>query len=287
MAREDRTVKDAILFIKSQLKNFYPDREVSCFVTIIFEFLLNYTKTDIHLNHNTKISEPTFLQIADIVSQLKNYRPVQYITGKTWFFNFELTVSEGVLIPRPETEELVSWILEDAEKKNITILDIGTGSGCIAIAIAGNLPDATVHAFDSSDKCITTARKNARLNNIKAVFFKDDIFNPENTGGFKYDIIVSNPPYVTEREKASIEKNVLDFEPHNALFVPDNDPLKFYRAIAGFSKSNLVNGGKLYYEINENKSYEVCTMLENMGFRTVESKKDINGKPRMVRAIYE
>ncbi len=287
MVKEFRTLKDTILFIKSQLKNFYPEREVSCFTTIIIEFLLNYTKTDIHLNYNTKISECTFLKVADIVSQLKNYRPIQYITGRTQFYDFILTVSEGVLIPRPETEELVGWVLEDAEINNLRILDIGTGSGCIAIAIAGNLPNSTVHAFDYSEKCIVTARKNARINSVKVEFFKDDILNPANMEDFKYDIIVCNPPYVTEGEKALMTKNVLDFEPHNALFVPDNDPMKFYRAVAGLSKSHLINGGRLYFEINENKSYEVCNLLENMGFRSVESKKDINGKPRMVRANYQ
>ncbi len=287
MANQESTVKGAVSFIKSQLNNFYPEREISCFTNVIFEFLLNYTKTDIHLNYNTKLSEAELLRIDDIVAQLKEYRPVQYITGETEFYGYKLKVKEGILIPRPETEELVKWILEETANSNLNILDIGTGSGCIAIALAGKLPDATVRAFDISEETMVTARENGKINGVKVFFYRDNIFAPEHSGNIKYDIIVSNPPYVTEAEKSSMDKNVLNYEPHEALFVPDNNPLKYYTAIVDFSKFQLNKGSHLYFEVNENKCDEVCSLLRDSGYSHVEWRKDINGKPRMVRGSYK
>ncbi len=286
MTKKNLSVKDALFYIKKELKQYYPEREISGLISIIFEYLLNYTKTDIHLNYDTKISEYTFLKIEDIVRQLKKYNPIQYITGKTSFFDLELFVEEGVFIPRPETEELVSWILNETPCNSLTILDVGTGSGCIAIALARNLPKANIHAFDLSEEAINIAKRNAKHNNVNVSFFKSDIFNPGLPGSVKYDIIVSNPPYILENEKKMMHKNVLDFEPQEALFVPETDPLKYYRAIVNQSKTIIRDGGKLYLEINEKQGPNICKLLEENSYNFIETKKDINGKTRMARAYY-
>jgi len=194
-------------------------------------------------------------------------------------------VNHSVLIPRPETEELVSLIRSEFANQAPQILDIGTGSGCIAISLQKLLPQATVFAIDISAKALLVAESNAKLNNASVSFIETDILNPNKALiPNSLDVIVSNPPYVTESEKAFMEKNVLDYEPHNALFVPDNDALIFYREIAQLATDKLKKGGKIYFEINEAKSDEVVALLEKLGFIEILVVKDIHGKNRIIRA---
>jgi release factor glutamine methyltransferase len=211
--------------------------------------------------------------------------PIQYILGETEFYGLPFYVNESVLIPRPETEELVDWIQKENYKSaELNILDIGTGSGCIAIALRHEFPSSTVDAFDVSEKALETAKQNATHNKLEVNFKAVDILNAP-AFNKKWDIIVSNPPYITENEKDTILSNVLDHEPHLALFVPDNDPLLFYREIAFFAQQYLTPAGKLYFEINRNAGNHTLELLTGMGYRDVELRKDISGNDRMVRAI--
>lgn len=213
--------------------------------------------------------------------------PIQYLLGKTSFYGLDFEVNENVLIPRPETEELVDWILESqkskAESRKLKILDIGTGSGCIAVSLAKNLSDAKVFAIDVSEKALATAKKNAEINAVEITFISQNILETQDLGQ-KFDIIVSNPPYVRHLEKEEIKKNVLDNEPHLALFVEDNDALIFYRKIAELAQKNLSSSGQLYFEINQYLGKEMIELLETMNFKNVELRKDIYGNDRMTRS---
>ena len=277
-------VHEAIELIKSELKDLYPVREIRGFTELILEHLLGYSKTEILLRYDTKLSNSEIFQINDIIKQLQSYKPIQYILGKACFYGLTLEVSPDVLIPRQETEELVKWIIDDAGTNLVKILDIGTGSGCIAIALAHNLPFSTIIATDVSEKAIHLAKKNARDKGADVKFIAEDIFTPVMVKSEKYDIIVSNPPYVTESEKLLIEKNVLNYEPLPALFVPDNQALIYYEAIAALARKVLNPKGRLFFEINENKAEEIECLLKRQMFANVVLRKDINGKFRMVRA---
>jgi release factor glutamine methyltransferase len=206
---------------------------------------------------------------------------------KTIFYVLDFEVNENVLIPRPETEELVEWILESQKSKvksqKLKILDIGTGSGCIAISLAKNIPNATVFAIDISEKALATAKKNAEINGVNVTFLEKNILETEDLEQ-QFDIIVSNPPYVRELEKEEIKKNVLDNEPHLALFVEDNDALIFYRKIAELAQKNLVENGQLFFEINQYLGTETVDLLEKMNFKNIELRKDIYGNDRMIKA---
>jgi len=285
MNQDPPVIHDALKLIRNELKQIYPPREIQGISELIFEKLLNYTKTDILLNSTTKISNFTYLQIKQIIDQLLHNKPIQYILGEAWFYDIKLEVSPDVLIPRQETEELVRWIVEHAENQPFSVLDIGTGSGCIAIALALNMPASKVQAMDISDKAIQLAIKNAKKHDAEVEFFVDDIFEPLFVKSGKYDILVSNPPYVTESEKLLIEKNVLHYEPVDALFVPDKDALKYYKAIAATAREVLNPGGRIFLEINENKAEEILELLIRYMFKNIEIKKDINGKYRMVKAV--
>jgi release factor glutamine methyltransferase len=223
-----------------------------------------------------------------ILEQLKLEIPIQYLLGKTSFYGLDFEVNENVLIPRPETEELVDWILERQQPtgngRNLKILDIGTGSGCIAISLAKNLPNAQVFAIDVSEKALATAKKNAESNAVKVTFISRNILDAEDLEQ-EFDIIVSNPPYVRNLEKEEIKKNVLEHEPHLALFVEDNDALIFYRKIAELAQKNLSNSGELYFEINQYLGKEMVDLLEGMNFKNIELRKDIYGNDRMTLAV--
>ncbi len=284
MDPERPVVHDIIMIFKNELRDYYPVSEIQGFTELVFEKLLSYTKTDIILNRYTDIPASAFFQIKEIISQLRNYKPIQYILGEAWFYDLKLEVSPDVLIPRQETEELVKWVIDDTGIQSVRLIDIGTGSGCIAIALAKNLPLAKVFATDVSEKAIHLAIKNAKKSEVEIQFIVEDIFTPLLIKSGKYDIIISNPPYVTESEKQVIDKNVLYYEPVDALFVPDEHPLRFYEAISSLALKILNPGGRLYFEINENKADQIEQLLIRSMFSGIEIKKDINGKFRMIRA---
>lgn len=221
-----------------------------------------------------------------VLQDLGRGRPVQYITGREYFCGLELKVSEGVLIPRPETGELVKWIADESDGAE-RILDIGTGSGAIAVALASQFPGAEVWAVDISETALEIARRNSEAHGAEVVFRRCDILDPAcrtEIGGESFDIIVSNPPYVPLSEKAAMHSNVRDYEPYEALFVPDSDPLLFYRAIARFSYRSLSPGGRLYFETHKDFARDVASLMESEGLVYTEIRKDINGRERMVRA---
>lgn len=286
MDRENpATVNDVINLIKNELKDIYPAREIRGFSELIFDHLLNYSPTDILISNNTKLSDTEFLQIKEIINQLHHHKPIQYILGEAWFYGLRLQVSADVLIPRQETEELVKWVISDAGTDPLRVLDIGTGSGCIAIALALNLPLSNIIATDISEKAVQLAEKNAVESGAEIRFIAEDIFAPVIVKSEKYDIIVSNPPYVTESEKRLVDKNVLHYEPLAALFVPDSQALIYYEAITALAREVLNPGGRIFFEINENKRDEMDQLLKRQMFSEIEIKKDINGKFRMAKAV--
>lgn len=277
-------MQNAIKYIQSQLYGLYPETEIKSFCNIIIEKLTGFSRIEILVNKNTKFSVEQQHEIENIIKKLKKNVPIQYIFGETEFYGLGFNVNESVLIPRPETEELVNWIEKENDKNaNVNILDIGTGSGCIAISLKHIFSKAQVDAFDISERALKTAKLNANRNNVEVNFMNVDILNVP-TINKKWDIIVSNPPYVTEFEKDAILPNVLKYEPHLALFVPDNDPLLFYRHIAQFAQKHLFPNGKLYFEINREFGNECIRLLSEMGFCDIELRKDISGNDRMIKA---
>ena len=278
-------IKEIILWIKSELKDYYPQTEIDSFVPLIFNKILNYSKIKTLLNQEQVLSSNTIEEIDRIVSELKLNKPIQYILGQTEFFNLNFHIASGVLIPRPETEELVDWIISENKNGFYRILDIGTGSGVIAIALAKNMPGSNITATDISEDAFTLTNKNCQLNNVEIQLINHNILTQNKNLNNSFDIIVSNPPYVTEKEKSLMHPNVLDYEPSLALFVPDNDPLLFYRQIIEFALVHLNTGGKIYFEINEMFGNEVALLLEEKSFSEIILKKDINNKDRMIRAL--
>ncbi|WP_294081527.1 peptide chain release factor N(5)-glutamine methyltransferase [Proteiniphilum sp. UBA5384] len=266
----------SVRHILQQLDGFYTRTEISVIAGLVLD--------EICSNKNTYLSGSELRKVEDIVRRLKNGEPIQYVLGKTEFYGMPFEVTPDVLIPRPETEELVEWILSENRQEGCSVLDIGTGSGCIAVTLAKKMTSADLHAWDISEEALRVASGNACLNGVSVRFSLRDILQPvEEYPGF--DIIVSNPPYVTESEKKDMEMNVLDFEPHIALFVPDHDALLFYDRIAGAALKMLRCKGKIYFEINRGKGLEVCSMLHDKGFVNIELRKDISGNDRMVRAV--
>lgn len=267
------------------LSNIYDEGEAESFFYLILEEKKQLKRIDLALQPDLVFSETDLQVWNSILEQLKLEIPIQYLLGKTHFYGLEFEVNENVLIPRPETEELVEWIIQENLKieklKNLKILDIGTGSGCIAISLAKNLPNAQVFAIDVSEKALATAKKNAERNEVSVSFIHKNILETLDLEQ-EFDIIVSNPPYVRNLEKQEIKKNVLDNEPHLALFVEDNNALIFYRKIAELAQKNLCPNGQLYFEINQYLGKEMIELLENMNFKNVELRKDINGNDRMI-----
>lgn len=278
-------------YIQEELNGLYTISEISALTRIIIEEIYGSPAYNINTDKINNLSLSKLRKTEDIVARLKNNEPLQYILGKTEFYSLPFLVTPEVLIPRPETEELVEWILSDSLPEKPYILDIGTGSGCIAVSLAKKTPYATVDAWDNSEKAISVASQNAILNNVKVNFFIQDVLKvnqdllKEASSTISYDIIVSNPPYICESEKKDIEKNVLHFEPHNALFVSDENPLIFYKRIAEISFAILKNGGKLYFEINRSHGQEIIELLKSKGFSDIELRKDISGNYRMIKAV--
>jgi len=275
-------MKATIQYINSELAGFYPVSEIESFTGIIFEAVCGFGFTEQIIRKHEKISKPDFEKIKTIIWRLKNLEPIQYILGETEFYGLKLAVNPSVLIPRPETEELVQWVLKSNLSENSKILDIGTGSGCIALAIKSRVKSAEVFGIDISNTALVVARQNAIKNNLDVDFFQADIFKWKHYNWQTYDVIVSNPPYIRENEKLLMHSNVLNYEPEKALFVPDSEPLVFYRAIGAFAKKYLSVNGMLFLEINENLGLEMKEMLIDGGFSGIEIRKDINGKNRMV-----
>ena len=267
------------------LTPLYGEGEAESFFYLILEEKQQLKRIDLALQPDLVFPEEEIVVWNSILEQLKLEIPIQYLLGKTSFYGLDFEVNENVLIPRPETEELVDWIvsqnLKILESQSLKILDIGTGSGCIAISLAKNLPNAEVFAIDVSEKALTTAQKNAERNEVEVTFISQNILETLDLDQ-EFDIIVSNPPYVRNLEKEEIKKNVLDNEPHLALFVEDHDALIFYRKIAELAQKNLSNSGQLYFEINQYLGKEMISLLEELNFKNVELRKDIYGNDRMI-----
>lgn len=268
------------------LKNIQDEQEIESFFFILTEYLHNLKRVDVALNSNFELSNEEVQKWNAILVDLQQEKPIQYITGESWFYGLKFEVNENTLIPRPETEELVEWIIESQKSKvqsqKLEILDIGTGSGCIPISLKANLPQANVSAIDVSEKALEMSKRNAELNNVEVNFIQNNILEVGDLNQH-FDIIVSNPPYVRNLEKEEIKKNVLDYEPHLALFVEDTDALLFYRKIAQLALKNLSPNGLLFFEINQYLGKETVELLQNLGFKNIELRKDMFGNDRMIR----
>ncbi len=279
------TLDDYRAHFNKTLAALYPEEEIISIRSIILENVLGLNRVEVALSRKLQLTPQQINELDTVLERLKQSEPVQYIVGQTEFYGLELQVNRATLIPRPETEELVTWVLEETTKKQpIEILDIGTGSGCIALALAQQLPNARAEAVDILIQAIETAATNAQNNQVEVTFFQQDILEADSLPR-RYDVIVSNPPYVRELEKAAIKENVLRHEPHSALFVSDNDPLIFYRKIAQLAVNNLKEGGQLFFEINEYLGEETVMLVKEVGFSNVTLKKDLFGKDRMIRAV--
>ena len=276
-------MEPTIQYIEKELSGFYPATEVRGFSRLIFEHVCGLSYTQQILRRKEELDTDSKQEIGKIVERLKSYEPLQYILGETEFFGLKLKVAPGVLIPRPETEELVQWIVESVKDKPVSVVDIGTGSGCIALALKNELKDARVTGIDFSETALKMAHANARENQLPVSFVQADILNWEKYNWEPFDIIVSNPPYVRELEKRAMHSNVLKYEPGEALFVSNDDPLIFYREIGKFAQIFLKEGGELYFEINENLGRETEKLMSDFNFRDVVLKNDLHGKERMLR----
>ncbi len=291
-----KTVGEARLWLKEKIKNLFSAEELPEIMFLTLNFITGLSKTQQLVFPEKELSGQQIQMLLLSAQKLETGMPIQYVLAEADFFGLKFEVNPAVLIPRPETEELVSWVLEEkakveaetlkAESLTLTaILDIGTGSGCISISIKKNWPEATVSGLDISAEALQIAQKNALLNGVEVNFSQQDILNfmPIKEAS-AYSIIVSNPPYITQKEQQQMQSNVLDFEPSQALFVPENDPLLFYRAIANFAAVNLGHNGLLFFEINEKFGLQIVGLLKQKDFVEVELRQDFRGKDRMIKA---
>ena len=280
-------------YFNKTLKKIYPTSEIDTFLFLLLEEYLNFKRIDIVLKSNFEISPEDLILLRSSTKLLEQEIPIQYILGKTEFYGFPFILNEHVLIPRPETEELITSILEkvlktktfhtNAKEKQLKILDIGTGSGCIPISLKKSLPFAEITAIDVSNEALTIAKKNTVLNKVDINLTQQDILNTTSLNQL-YDVIVSNPPYVRESEKKEIKNNVLNNEPHMALFVENNNPLVFYNKIAELAKNHLSENGTLFFEINQYLGKETVELIKLKGFNKIQLKKDIFGRDRIIIA---
>ncbi len=308
MKTSSNLVRDCRKYYAGELEKLYGSDEANALIMILLEHYFNIDRMKIALEPDLRLSESELLTLHFAVKELLKNKPVQYIIGETEFCGMKFCVNENVLIPRPETEEMVKSLelkvkgylyspsfRPDIERRemvaekspaNISILDIGTGSGCIAISLAKLIPDSDVTAVDVSEKALEVAKKNAEANEVSVTFIKDDILNPQNRDllNGQFDIIVSNPPYVCESEKSEMRANVLDYEPSTALFVSDNDPLVFYRKILEFAQKALKPNGEVWFEINEKYGNETAELCHSEGFKNVEIIRDFRERERILRA---
>jgi len=282
-----KTIKDVFIDFKQALTTVYDANEIEALTLMVISEITNLSNGQIKAFPEKEITLEQAERFNNIRSRLQTGEPVQYILGYTEFYGLPFKVTPSVLIPRPETEELVEWVLTcvDKSQPEINMLDIGTGSGCIAISLKKNLPKAQVSAIDISTGALDVAKQNAVLNEVDIKFIEADILNPS-TFSLQYpaQIIISNPPYVTLHDKMQMHANVTDFEPHTALFVPEDNPLLFYKAIADFAVEKLKPNGLLFLEINESLGNETVEMLKVKGFKNIELRKDMSGRDRMIKA---
>ncbi|WP_158223433.1 peptide chain release factor N(5)-glutamine methyltransferase [Mucilaginibacter sp. MD40] len=286
-----KTIKDVILSFKNNLQNLYSSNEAIAIAMLVLENMTGMQRSRLKAFEQDELSGEILEKIHPILEELKTGKPVQYILGTAEFYGLSFLVNPATLIPRPETEELVEWILANKKSKAqqpISVLDIGTGTGCIAISLKKHLNNARLSAIDISEHALNTARKNATLNQVDVSFIQGDILNIKQDyelSGSQFDIIVSNPPYVTGTDKILMHSNVLNFEPHTALFVTDDEPLLFYKAIVRVALNSLKIGGELYFEINEAFGKEMVDLLTNNYFKDIELKKDLTDRDRMIKAV--
>ena len=277
-------VRDIERYFHTELTGLYPDQEIGAFVDILFEAYLGWNKAQLLLHRDDTINQSDLLRFHWAAEYLKQYRPIQYIVGYTDFCGLRLHVEPGVLIPRPETEEIVNHIKQTTHPA--TILDLCTGSGCIALALAAHFGDAEVVGVDISPQALAIAEANATANRLQVTFVQCDILHQEPTLPHStFDLIVSNPPYVCDSERAAMEANVLDWEPENALFVPDDDPLRFYRQIMALAQKQLNPNGQVWFEINERMGEEMLSLCHEIGFSNAEVLEDFAGKLRFCRVF--
>ncbi|MCX6282596.1 MAG: peptide chain release factor N(5)-glutamine methyltransferase [Bacteroidetes bacterium] len=291
MKKAGPTVRDVRKSFQTGLRDLYSHDETDSIMYILFEDFLGWPKTKLHLDHSARLTESETAWFSNALSQLMESCPVQYVTGKAVFNELNFKVNPSVLIPRPETAELAEIIVRDLktiDPHGFSALDVGTGSGCLAIYLKKHFPGITMHATDISEEALTVARNNAGLNEVEVSFHLSDILKDSKTlPDVVYNLVVSNPPYVTLKEKVAIRKNVKEYEPHSALFVPDADPLVFYKALMEFAQRGLSVNGLLYLEINESFGTELKEMLHSAGFSPAELLKDFRGKDRFFRAVFK
>lgn len=278
-------IKDIKPYLTRELEGIYSEPEISALAGIITKTVLETSRLHSIAFPESPVYQKHINRISRICRELKKGIPLQYILGETNFYNCIIKINKETLIPRPETEELVDLIIKENRGFNGSILDIGTGSGCIAVALAINLPGSSVTGTDISEVALTVARENALINNTKVKFIRSDIFDQEFELFETAGIIVSNPPYIRESEKILMNRNVLDHEPGSALFVPDQSPLMFYEAILNLAKKILIPRGKIYFEINEAMGKPMTDLLISEKFSSVELIRDINGRDRIIKAI--
>lgn len=279
-------IKDILRFFRDELKDSYENDELETIIVYCFEFYLKISRADLKIQEENTVSESELLKFNFAVKELKRHKPIQYVLGEADFYRFKFKVNEHVLIPRPETEELVHLIIKDNKLESPAILDIGTGSGCIPIALKKNIRSAKVTAIDISEEALEVAKHNAKLNGVEVEFIFNDILSQKNNNQqpiTNFDIIVSNPPYICISEKESMNKNVLEYEPHLALFIENDDPLLFYKAICDYALKHLNKDGKIYFEINQSLGSETKNLLENKGFKNVDLIKDLSNNNRILR----
>lgn len=271
-----------------QMPGFYDHEEIKEIASLAVQHVCNISKSYYKLHKNKDLLLAQETSLIRILDELRFGKPIQHVLGTADFYGLLFKVNSAVLIPRPETEELVDWILTSIKMENISsnkILDIGTGSGCIPITLKKNMPSSEIFAMDISKNALKIAQENCILNQVQINLLEGDILDVDfQIPDHEFNVIVSNPPYIKQSESEQMHPNVLEYDPHEALFVPDNNPLVFYDSIASFSMNHLTPGGYLFLEINESLGKETAALLETKGFKT-EIKKDLQGKERMIRAL--
>jgi len=278
-----RTIKDIRFYLFDELNEIYDEPEVKALTNIIIQTVLSLTKLHYLYFEEKEVSIKEAARIIEICKELKRGNPLQYILGEADFYGCRIKVTPATLIPRPETEELVQLVLNENKEYRGNIIDFGTGSGCIAIALAANLPQSKTTGIDISEDALVIARENALLNNVRVSFLNGDILSFDSLSVPKAGIIVSNPPYVRNSEKILMNKNVTDFEPHHALFVPDSDPLVYYKGILKIAEKVLEPSGRIYFEINEAFGNDMAELMASFGYSDVNLVSDINGKERIIK----